>query len=227
MSTAPVKFQLRRGAAADWNTANPVLRLGEPGLETDTNRLKFGDGVKTWTQLPYVSMNGATGPQGPTGPTGPQGATGPVNVEFNNTYLLNPPPAPIGLTIDSTSNSQYVNIYWQYPTQINVGINEAWLPYIIGLGAQLEGVTYNGLSNQTVVLPTTNANFVNLRNNGTNPILLLQLSPFGSGTSGPTNITIGSTTYVGFIIRDSGFAGLFGLAVHGPISYPGIQVALT
>jgi hypothetical protein len=37
-------FQLKRGNSADWQSINPVLRVGEPGFETDTGRLKIGDG---------------------------------------------------------------------------------------------------------------------------------------------------------------------------------------
>lgn len=47
----------RRGTAAQWAAANPVLALGEPGEETDTNVLKIGDGVTAWASLP-ASNNG-------------------------------------------------------------------------------------------------------------------------------------------------------------------------
>lgn len=46
-------IQIRRGTAAQWTTANPVLASGEMGLETDTKEFKFGDGTTTWTALPY------------------------------------------------------------------------------------------------------------------------------------------------------------------------------
>ena len=39
--------RLRRGASSAWANTNPVLGAGEPGLETDTGRLKFGDGRHT------------------------------------------------------------------------------------------------------------------------------------------------------------------------------------
>lgn len=48
-------FQLRRGTAAAWASTNPTLAVGEPGLETDTRRLKFGDGSTVWTALPYAT----------------------------------------------------------------------------------------------------------------------------------------------------------------------------
>jgi hypothetical protein len=46
-------FRFRRGTASEWTEENPVLRSGEPGVEIDTNRLKIGDGVRTWNLLPY------------------------------------------------------------------------------------------------------------------------------------------------------------------------------
>lgn len=45
---------LKRGTAARWAEVNPVLALGEPGFVYDTNRLKIGDGVTPWNQLPYL-----------------------------------------------------------------------------------------------------------------------------------------------------------------------------
>ena len=48
------KIQLRRGTAAQWTSVNPVLASGEMGIETDTNKFKFGDGVTAWNNLDYV-----------------------------------------------------------------------------------------------------------------------------------------------------------------------------
>ena len=47
-------IQLRRGTASEWTSANPVLAAGEMGVELDTVRLKFGDGVKSWDLLEYL-----------------------------------------------------------------------------------------------------------------------------------------------------------------------------
>ncbi len=45
----------RRGTAAEWTAADPILLDGEPGYETDTGNLKVGDGSTAWTSLPYYS----------------------------------------------------------------------------------------------------------------------------------------------------------------------------
>jgi hypothetical protein len=48
-----VQIQIRRGTATEWTSANPTLLQGEAGLETNTGRLKYGDGVTAWNSLPY------------------------------------------------------------------------------------------------------------------------------------------------------------------------------
>jgi len=53
-------IKLRRDTAANWANANPILASGEPGLETDTLRVKFGDGVTEWANLSYQSVGNAT-----------------------------------------------------------------------------------------------------------------------------------------------------------------------
>lgn len=52
---AATQIQLRRGAAANWTSVNPILAQGEVGYETDTNKFKIGDGVSNWTSLGYFS----------------------------------------------------------------------------------------------------------------------------------------------------------------------------
>jgi hypothetical protein len=52
-------LQIRRGTAAQWTTANPILAQGEPGFETDTNRFKLGDGATAWNSLSYQGAAGA------------------------------------------------------------------------------------------------------------------------------------------------------------------------
>jgi len=52
-----VQIQLRHDTAANWTTANPILKDSEPGRETDTGRLKYGDGVTAWNSLPYFETD--------------------------------------------------------------------------------------------------------------------------------------------------------------------------
>ena len=57
MST--VRIQVRRGTASEWTTANPILAAGEMGVETNTNKFKFGNGSSTWTALSYAAADTA------------------------------------------------------------------------------------------------------------------------------------------------------------------------
>jgi hypothetical protein len=49
------KIQIRRGIASSWTSANPVLSSGEIGFETDTNKVKIGNGSTDWNSLSYFS----------------------------------------------------------------------------------------------------------------------------------------------------------------------------
>ncbi len=99
-------LQVRRGTAAQWTSRNPLLKQGEPGYETDTGKIKFGDGVKYWNQLGYLAgagvpgdsayevavangfvgteaewLDSLVGPQGPQGIQGIQGNTGAQGIQ--------------------------------------------------------------------------------------------------------------------------------------------------
>ena len=50
-------LQHKRGTAAILTANNPVLAAGEFGVETDTNRIKIGDGSTAWASLPYEGIN--------------------------------------------------------------------------------------------------------------------------------------------------------------------------
>lgn len=52
-------IKVRRGTAAAWASTNPVLAVGELGLETDTGVLRYGDGTTAFSSLP--ALFGGTG----------------------------------------------------------------------------------------------------------------------------------------------------------------------
>ncbi|MFA5004454.1 MAG: hypothetical protein WC498_04230 [Candidatus Saccharimonadales bacterium] len=54
MATQISTIQMRRGTSAQWTAANPILSAGEWGFETDTKKLKIGDGTTTWAALAYA-----------------------------------------------------------------------------------------------------------------------------------------------------------------------------
>jgi len=51
-----VTIQLRNDISTNWATANPVLLIGEIGIETDTMLYKLGNGSDNWNDLPYAIL---------------------------------------------------------------------------------------------------------------------------------------------------------------------------
>jgi hypothetical protein len=49
------RMQQRRGTAAQWTAANPILAAGEIGFETDTSKFKMGNGSSAWAALTYFT----------------------------------------------------------------------------------------------------------------------------------------------------------------------------
>ena len=47
-------LQIKRGTATRLALVNPLLKAGEPCSEYNTGRLKIGDGIHNWNDLPYV-----------------------------------------------------------------------------------------------------------------------------------------------------------------------------
>lgn len=59
--TVAKRVQTRHDLATNWTTANPKLLAGELAIETDTNRMKIGDGVNNWVTLPYFPADTGLG----------------------------------------------------------------------------------------------------------------------------------------------------------------------
>ena len=51
--TLKTRLVLRHDTAENWTKENPVLLEGEVGVETDTSKLKIGDGASHWGTLKY------------------------------------------------------------------------------------------------------------------------------------------------------------------------------
>jgi hypothetical protein len=77
------QIQVRRGTAAQWTSANPTLAAGELGFETDTNKIKCGNGSTAWNSLAYLNNDGdITGVTAGTGLSG-GGTSGTVTVSID------------------------------------------------------------------------------------------------------------------------------------------------
>lgn len=51
--TLNVRQQQKYDTSTNWTSNNPILLAGEMGIESDTNKVKVGNGVNNWNDLPY------------------------------------------------------------------------------------------------------------------------------------------------------------------------------
>ena len=61
-TTVQVRFQFRADTAANWTTIDPVLLANELARETDTGKIKIGDGTTAWSSLAYQGWSTLTYP---------------------------------------------------------------------------------------------------------------------------------------------------------------------
>lgn len=51
-----IRLQLYNGTRSEWEESDLILRAGEPAYESDTTKLKIGDGRSLYKDLPYISV---------------------------------------------------------------------------------------------------------------------------------------------------------------------------
>lgn len=66
--TIPIRVQHKRMPASDWANSPLILLDGELGVESDTGKVKVGNGRDRFSALQYL-----TGPKGDRGERGEQG----------------------------------------------------------------------------------------------------------------------------------------------------------
>ena len=78
--TIPIRVQHKRMTASEWADSTLILLDGEIGVESDTGRVKVGNGHDLYSNLLYLTGpkgdRGERGEQGPTGTQGIKGETG-------------------------------------------------------------------------------------------------------------------------------------------------------
>jgi hypothetical protein len=76
------QIQVRRGTASQWTSTNPTLAAGEWGFETDTAKVKIGNGSTAWNSLGYQGAGDIEGVTAGTGLSG-GGTSGTVTVSID------------------------------------------------------------------------------------------------------------------------------------------------
>jgi len=136
------QIQVRRGTASQWTSANPTLASGEWGFESDTGKVKIGNGSTAWTSLGYTGAGTVTSITAGTGLSGGTiTATGTIAIDT-------------ATTVDVSTAQTLTNKTLTSPL-INVGINsQTGTSYTPVLGDNGKLVTLNNASAITVSIPT-------------------------------------------------------------------------
>ena len=136
------RIQIRRDTAANWASVNPVLAQGEMGLETDTERMKLGDGTTVYTALNYfvtsqtnVGITGGTIDGTVIGGSTPASVAATTLTTTTSATLTGDGVSP--LKLDTTSTSDNGNIEF-----LSAGATK-W--YLRNIGATNDFSLYNNV----------------------------------------------------------------------------------
>ena len=137
------QIQVRRGTASQWTSANPTLAAGEWGYESDTGKVKIGNGTTAWTSLSYQGNAGTV--TSITAGTGLSGGT----ITSSGTVAID-----TATTVDVSTAQTLTNKTLTAPV-INLALNaQTGTTYTPVLGDNGKLVTLNNASAITVSIPT-------------------------------------------------------------------------
>jgi hypothetical protein len=111
-TTVQVRLQLRSDTAAAWTAANPTLLASELGLESDTNKIKIGNGSTAWNSLayfPFVVSGGTVLGNLEIGSTGTLTFEGSTVDGFETTLAVANPTADRTITLPNQSGTVIVS----------------------------------------------------------------------------------------------------------------------
>jgi len=136
------QIQIRRGTAAQWTSSNPTLASGEQGFETDTGKMKIGNGSTAWASLSYLGAGTVTSI---TAGTGLSGGT----ITSTGTIAID-----TATTADLTTAQTLTNKTLTAPI-INLALNaQTGTTYTFVLTDNGKLVTASNASAQTYSIPT-------------------------------------------------------------------------
>lgn len=135
------QVQVRRGTASQWTSANPTLASGEWGFESDTGKVKIGNGSSAWNSLGYTGAGDIEGVTASTGLSG-GGTSGTVSLSIDT-----------AVTADLSTAQTLTNKTLTDP-KINLAINaQTGTTYTFVLVDNGKLVTASNASSQTYTIP--------------------------------------------------------------------------
>ena len=134
-------MQIRRGSASAWTSANPVLAEGEWGFETDTGKVKVGNGSTAWTSLSYFGNAGTV--------TSIIAGTGLSGGTITGTGTV-----AIDSTVATLTGTQTLTNKTLTDAKVNLGFDAETASYTAVLANNSQVVTMDNSSANTFSIPT-------------------------------------------------------------------------
>ena len=170
--TLSVRQKQKYDTSTNWATNNPVLLAGEIGIESDTHKMKAGDGVTAWNSLGYISI-----PYTETDPTVPSWAKQANKPTYDYSEITNTPTIPTvnDATLTLQLNGSQIDTFTANASA-NKTINVQALPnYSLSIGST------NGGNPRQVLF--TRVNYTNFDSNSGAYFKLGAMSGHGNGSS--------------------------------------------
>ena len=136
------QIQVRRGTASQWTSANPTLASGEWGYESDTGKVKIGNGSTAWASLAYTGASTGTVTSITAG-TGLSGGT----ITTSGTIAIDS-------TVATLTGSQTLTNKTLTDAKINLAFDAETASYTAVLANNSQVVTMNNASANTFSIPT-------------------------------------------------------------------------
>jgi hypothetical protein len=183
-------IQIRRDTAANWTSANPILAQGELGVETDTDKIKIGDGSTAWTGLGYIIDTGGYAVYADT------------TANFTGTLQNGGSNVLVDTDIGSTVQAYDATIV----VDADIGVTVQGYDATILVDADI-GVNIQGYDANTAKYDDTTANFTGtLQNGGSNVVLDTDIGSTVQAYDANTTTSTNTQTLTNKTIRDTVYA---------------------